>query len=75
MYAINLSPEKNEWARWSLIVTLIIAGLLFFFLLSEIEGGEYAAAFKAFEFTLVLTSFIFRMPVHDDPADWHADRV
>lgn len=59
MYAIKLSPDKNEWARWSLIVTMIISGILFFFLLSKIEGGEYGAAFKAYGLTIALTSFIF----------------
>ena len=30
-YGIRLAPEKNELARWSLILTMIAIGLFFFF--------------------------------------------
>ena len=56
---ISLAPEKNEFARWSLIILLIGTGLLFFFLLSEIEGGEYKVAFKSFGLTLAISTVFF----------------
>lgn len=59
MYALNFSTIKNEWARWSLIITIIFSGLLFFFLISKIEGGEYEMALKAYGSTMALTSLIF----------------
>lgn len=59
MYAINYAPRKNEWARWSLIITIIGSGLLFFFLISKLEGSEYELAFKAYGSTIALTSLIF----------------
>ena len=57
--AIKFAPVKNKQARWSLIITLILAGLLFFFLLAKLEGGEYEAAFKAYGATLALGSLLF----------------
>jgi hypothetical protein len=57
--AIMYAPIKNETARWTLIITMIISGLLFFFLLSRLEGGEYERAFKAFGATLALASLLF----------------
>ncbi len=59
MYAIPLAPVKNEMARWSLILLMMVTGVLFFFLLAKLEGGEYEAAFKAFGATLALSSFLF----------------
>ena len=59
MNSIKLAPEKKETARWSLILSIITLGLLFFFLISKIEGGEYEPAFKSFGITLALTSFLF----------------
>ncbi|MEO7924635.1 MAG: hypothetical protein ABIR30_13220 [Chitinophagaceae bacterium] len=59
MSPIKLAPVKNEMARWLLLGTIIISGLLFFFLFSRLEGGEYGPAFKAFGLTMVLSSFLF----------------
>jgi hypothetical protein len=58
-YGIRLAPEKNELARWSLILTMIAIGLFFFFFLAKMEGGEYEPAFKAFGATLALGSLLF----------------
>lgn len=58
-YGMNSSKEKDEWIRWFLIASMVISGLLFFFLLSKLEGGEYEPAFKSFGITLTLTSFFF----------------
>jgi hypothetical protein len=57
--AIEAAPVKNELTRWSLLTLIIICGLLFFFLFSELEGGEYRAPFKAFGVTLALTTPLF----------------
>jgi hypothetical protein len=57
--SVEAAPVKNELTRWSLIVLMIVCGLLFFFLFSELEGGEYRAPFKAFGVTLALTTFLF----------------
>jgi hypothetical protein len=59
MYGIEYAAEKNEPARWSLIAFIVITGLLFFFILSKIEGGEYEPAFKGFGATLSLGSLLF----------------
>jgi len=56
---IAMAPKKNEFARWSLISTLIACGLLIFFFVARIEGGEYEIAFKAFGVTLALASLLF----------------
>ncbi len=56
---IDYAPAKTEGARWSIIITQLSIGLLFFFLLSAIEGGEYRIPFKAFGATLALCSFFF----------------
>lgn len=50
---------KDEWARWFLIIMLIITGFIFFFPLAKLEGGEYEAAFKAYGATLALGSLLF----------------
>ncbi|MBK7434593.1 MAG: hypothetical protein IPI66_12325 [Chitinophagaceae bacterium] len=57
--AIERATVKNEFARWSIIILMVITGLLFFFPLAALEGGEYEAAFKSFGVTLALASFIF----------------
>jgi hypothetical protein len=59
MLSIQAVPVKNEFARWSLIAVMIIIGLLLFFILSEIEGGDYKMPFKAFGTTLALSSMFF----------------
>lgn len=59
MYGMEKAIEKNETARWLLISFLIVTGLLFFFPLAKLEGGEYEAAFKAFGATQALSSLLF----------------
>lgn len=59
IYAMQQVSEKNEKARWILISLQMTMGLFIFFLLSKIEGGEYASAFKAFGSTLALGSLLF----------------
>ena len=59
MNGMDNATEKNETARWLLISFLIVTGLLFFFPLAKLEGGEYEAAFKAFGATQALSSLLF----------------
>jgi len=59
MQAIELAPEKNEFARRSIIGVMTGSGLLFFFPLAGIEGGEYEAAFQSFGVTLALSTLLF----------------
>lgn len=59
MQSISLAPVKNEWARWSLIILLILTGSLFFFVLAKLEGGEYESAFRAYGLTMALSSLLF----------------
>ena len=56
---ISMAPKKNEFARWSLIGLLIVIGLLFFFLIARIEGGEYETPFKAYGLMIALSSLLF----------------
>jgi len=56
---ISLVEVKSEKARWTLIGFIILAGMLFFFPLSALEGGEYGPAFKAFGITLAASSLLF----------------
>jgi hypothetical protein len=59
MKAIEMAKQKNELSRWCIISTIILTGILFFFLLAKIEGGEYKAAFKAYGLMVTLTTIIF----------------
>ena len=59
MYGIEKAIENKETARWILISLFIITGLLFFFFLAKLEGGEYESAFKAFGATLALSGLLF----------------
>lgn len=56
---IDYAPVKNAFAKWSIIIIQISIGLLIFFLLSELEGGEYRVPFKAFGVTLFICSIFF----------------
>ena len=56
---MDRAAVKNEMTRWSLVSLIVIMGLLFFFLLAKLEGGEYEAAFKAFGITMALTCILF----------------
>lgn len=57
--AASYASYKNEFTRWSVIVLIWIIALLFIFLLSVLEGGEYKAAFISFGVTLALTTLLF----------------
>ncbi len=57
--AVNMAVVKNEFARWSVIIFIWITALVFIFLLSALEAGEYESAFIAFGITLALTTLLF----------------
>jgi len=52
-------PAKDNIGRWVLIITIIIAGLVFFFVLAFIENREYEWACRAFSITLVPATIFF----------------
>jgi hypothetical protein len=56
---IGQTKEKTERIRWSLVILLIVCGLLFFFPLATLEGGEYKAAFKSYGVMLCITTLLF----------------
>ena len=57
--AIDMAPVKNEWARWTAIILIIISGIVFFFPLATLEGGEYEYAFKSFGVAMAAASLFF----------------
>ena len=59
MNGIAAAVNKNEKARWSLIILVAAMGLFFFFVLATLEGGEYEAAFKAYGISMAASVFIF----------------
>ena len=56
---IEMFQVKDEKARWTLLLTEIGLGAIFWFLLSALEGGQYAPVMKSFGLMLGLTSFVF----------------
>jgi hypothetical protein len=58
-YGIEGFKLKDEKARWTVILTEIALGAIFWFLLAPIEGGEYAPVMKSYGLMLALTSLIF----------------
>jgi hypothetical protein len=59
MYAKDQMTNRDEMSRWMIILWIILAGILFFFPFANLEGGEYASAFKAYGATLALGSLLF----------------
>ncbi|MBC7872776.1 MAG: hypothetical protein H7Y01_02205 [Ferruginibacter sp.] len=59
MYGMEAAAAKNEFTRWSLIIFIILAGLVFFFFLAKIEGGDYEPAFKAYGATMTFSTLLF----------------
>lgn len=59
MKGIERSEQKDEMARWSLVGLLVIAGILLYFVIARLEGGEYAFPFRAYGISIALTSLIF----------------
>jgi peptidoglycan/LPS O-acetylase OafA/YrhL len=59
MAGTSSAVKKDEWTRWSLIILIAGIGLLFFLFLSNLEGGEYEPAFKAYGITMVMSMLLF----------------
>ena len=59
MAGADYASIKDEWTRWSLLVLIVGTGVLFFFFLSKLEGGEYEPAFKAYGITMALSTLFF----------------
>ncbi len=59
MIGIERANPKNETARWTLLSVIILLGILFFFPLAKIEGGEYKAAFNSYRLMIALTTIVF----------------
>lgn len=57
--AVGYASVKNEFTRWSVIIFIWIIALLFIFLLSTLEGGEYKTAFISYGITMALTTLLF----------------
>jgi hypothetical protein len=57
--AAAMAGVKSRFTRWTILILIWITALLFIFLLSALEGGEYKAAFIAYGITLALTSLLF----------------
>jgi hypothetical protein len=57
--AAAVAGVKSRFTRWTILILIWITALLFIFLLSALEGGEYKAAFIAYGITLALTSLLF----------------
>jgi len=56
MTGMDFVPVKNKTARLGMVSMIVIMGLLFFFLIARIEGGEYKVAFQAYGVTLILSA-------------------
>jgi hypothetical protein len=66
LFGMEIAGNKNRTTRISLSVFLILVGILFFFLISEFEGGEYRSPFKAYGITIVATSLFLMSRKFDD---------
>lgn len=59
MSAIESVRENRNRVKWWVIGFLIFSGLLIFFLIAKLEGGEYEGPFKAFGLMTALTTLLF----------------
>lgn len=58
-YAKPFMAEGNKTARWTLPITIIIASLVFFFVLAPNKNAEYEWACKSFAITLATATLFF----------------
>lgn len=59
---INIAESplyKSPLTHYMVLGVLFICGILFFFLLAKLEGGEYEVAFKGYGASLFISSFLF----------------
>jgi len=66
LFGMDTAINKNKATRISLSLFLILFGLLFFFLFSALEGGEYKTPFKAYGITITATSLFLLSGKLDD---------
>lgn len=59
MGAMERIKEKTAMAKWCLLIWIIALGILFYLLLSRLEGGEYEVPFKAFGLMMAITTILF----------------
>ena len=57
--AMEKAPKDDRVVSIGVIVMQVIIGLLFFFPIATLEGGEYRVPFKAFGLMTALTSLVF----------------
>ena len=62
MTAMEKAPKSDRTVSPGIVAMQIIIGLLFFFPIASIEGGEYKVPFKAFGLMLALSSLVFLGP-------------
>lgn len=53
---LEMSKDKNPASRIKVTGLIVVTGLIFYFFLARIEGGEYEAAFKSYGVTTALSS-------------------
>jgi general stress protein CsbA len=56
---IDYAPKKDQKASAILISCTVLTGLIMFFFIARVEGGEYEGPFKAFGIMQTLTNLIF----------------
>lgn len=56
---LEKAPQKTKTVSRILIAINIVLGLIMFFFVAKIEGGEYEGPFKGFGIMLALSSLIF----------------
>ncbi len=56
---IDYAPKKDRKASAVLISCTVLIGLVMFFFIARVEGGEYEGPFKAFGIMQVLTNGVF----------------
>lgn len=59
IYGMEQSGDDKITSHWMLILFFLLCGVLFYFLLSKLEGREYGPALKAYGITLALGSLLF----------------
>ena len=55
----DIEKEKTALVTWTIITTIILTGILFFFFLARLEGGEYEPAFKVYGVTMIPAALFF----------------
>ncbi len=51
--------KQGMQLKWPIIIFHLIIGILLFFLIARLEGGEYKIAFQSYGITTAFSSFLF----------------